>query len=51
MKFLMCSAWSYGFEPKLRVFTKPYSSETWKMEVHFKWMWGLLLLKPVVIYK
>lgn len=47
----MCSAWSYGFEPKLHVFTKPYSSETWKMEVHFKWVRGLLLLKPVVIYK
>lgn len=47
----MCIAWSYGFEPKLHVFTKPYSSETWKMEVHFKCVQTLLLLKPVVIYK
>lgn len=51
MKFSICSAWSYGFEPKLHVFTKPYSSAMWKMEVHFKYVQGLLLLKPVAIYK
>jgi len=47
----MCSAWSYGFEPKLHVFTTPYSSATCKMEVYFERVQGLPLLKPVVIYK
>lgn len=28
IEFSLCSAWGYGFELKLRVFTKPYSSAT-----------------------